>query len=404
MSDENAVDDYAADVFDGVADEVQVDSQEISSWDDAENYETPKESNESTEESKETLESSTQDKSDIDPEAESSDPELDEDTSSEESEDSGEDEPEAFELSEQLIEKGLTQSEDGALGKMIKVDGEDTFVSLEDLGNDYSGQQAISKRFNEVNADRSAHQAEVNEVNSYINTFGEKMKEGDSLSAMQYMGEFAGIAPYQVKRQLIEQLMPEFQAMQEMSAADLQSQNTQEENAYLKQSLESRDAEQASKQADTELQSEISTIRETHNIEDSEWDQAITYLQEHEAQLREQDPNLVMDAAFVADIVNDSRAYTRAESALGAASVDLSLESNSELLTHLQEVAYRNPDFDENDLVDLVNSAKQNAVKEKTTASLGNRVNKHGAKPKAKVDNKQQLSPEEDSYLNDIWD
>lgn len=408
--DTNAVDDYAADVFDGVAETTDVMEPEITSWEDAESYVAPEPSNDeevtekddsASEESPELFEKDGSEDSEGSPEPKSED-DVEESSDSDESGEEGE--AEAFELPEQLTEKGLVQSEEGELGKYIKVDGEDTFVSLEELGNDYSGQQAISKRFNEINADKQAHQQEVNEVNSYINTFGEKMKEGDSLSAIQYMGEFAGVPPYQIKRQLMEQLRPEMEKMYELSAPELQAQYAQEENEYLKQSIESEKEASNAKQAQEALQTEISTVRETHNIEDTEWDQAITYLQEHEAQLRAQDPNLVMDANFVADVVNDSRAYSKAESALQAADVDLSVESNSELLNHLHEVAYNNPDFDNDDLVELVNAAKKNAVEEKAKTSLAKRVEKHGSSPaRAKEETKTELSPEESDLLEDIW-
>jgi len=184
----------------------------------------------------------------------------------------------------------------------------------------------------------------------------------------------------------------------------LQAQYTQEENEYLKQSLESERESSSAQQANVALQEEITSTRETHGIEDTEWDQAISYLQEHEAQLRADNPNLVMDAAYVADTVMDVRAYAKAESALSAANVDLSDESNSEIMSYLQDVAYRNPDFDNNDLVELVNAAKKSAVESKVSTSLGKRVAKNGTKQsKPKEQQQNELSQEESNILDDIW-
>lgn len=419
MSEDSGQSSYAEDVFAGTVegDQVSTDvgglAEGPASWDDAETYEPIIEevSNETSNEEDINDGSELFEKDAEEAPAESPEPESEDSEESAEDGAEAEDESEAdrssedsFEIPEELAALGIQANEEGEVGKMIKIDGQDQFVSLAELGNDYSGQKAISQKFNEIQQERTQHQNEVAEVNGYINTFGEKMKEGDSLSAMQYMGEFAGIAPYQVKRQLIEQLRPEIEKMYEMSAPELQAQYTQEENEYLKQSLESVQTQTTAQQAQVELEQEISSIRETHGIEDTEWDQAISYLQEHQAQLRADNPNLVMDAAYVADTVMDVRAYAKAESALSEANVDLSDESNSDIMEYLQDVAYRNPDFDNNDLVELVNAAKKSAVESKVSTSLGKRVAKNGTKQsKPKEQQQNELSQEESNILDDIW-
>ena len=419
MSEDSGQSSYAEDVFAGTVegDQVSTDvgglAEGPASWDDAETYEPIIEevSNETSNEEDINDGSELFEKDAEEAPAESPEPKSEDSEESAEDGAEAEDESEAdrssedsFEIPEELAALGIQANEEGEVGKMIKIDGQDQFVSLAELGNDYSGQKAISQKFNEIQQERTQHQNEVAEVNGYINTFGEKMKEGDSLSAMQYMGEFAGIAPYQVKRQLIEQLRPEIEKMYEMSAPELQAQYTQEENEYLKQSLESVQTQTNAQQAQVELEQEISSIRETHGIEDTEWDQAISYLQEHQAQLRADNPNLVMDAAYVADTVMDVRAYAKAESALSEANVDLSDESNSEIMEYLQDVAYRNPDFDNNDLVELVNAAKKSAVESKVSTSLGKRVAKNGTKQsKPKEQQQNELSQEESNILDDIW-
>ena len=422
--DSGSADNYAADVFSGTVegDQVSTDVGGLAagpeSWDDAESYEpiiedvsNEAETEESTEEvvndGAELFEKDSEEESAVAPEPDSEDSEESAEDSSE-AEDEGEADrssEDSFEIPQELADLGIQANEEGEVGKFIKIDGEDQFVSLTDLGNDYSGQKAISQKFNEIAQERTQHQNEVAEVNGYINTFGEKMKEGDSLSAMEYMGEFAGIPPYQIKRQLIEQLKPEIEKMYEMTAPELSAQYAIEENEYLKQSLESANATSSAQQAQVDLNTEISTIREAQGIEDTEWDQAMSYLREHETQLRADSPDLVMDAAYVADTVMDVRAYTKAETALTAANVDLSVESNSEIMSYLQDVAYRNPDFDNNDLVELVQAAQKSAVESKVSTSLGKRVAKNGTKQKApEVKQQQTVSQEESAILDDIWD
>ena len=307
-----------------------------------------------------------------------------------------------FEIPEVLREKGLTLNEEGDVGKFIKVDGEDQFVSLEELGNDYSGQQALQRRFTELDKENKSFKSEVDTVNSYVNTFREKAQAGDMEAAIKYLGELGGIPAYQLERQLMQQIAPKLQALSEMTPQELQAKYVQEENDYLKGSIESGREQVQAQQAQVELQQEVESIRETHGIDDGEWDQAISFLREHEAQIRADNPDIVMDAEFVADYVRDERAYNNSMSAFEAANVNPS--ENEALVSELQTIAYNNPDFTNEDLVELVNTAKKHAISSKVSEGLGKRVEKHNQKPKQKqTQTKQQTTPEEDSYLEDIF-
>jgi len=417
---ENTGDNFAEQVFDSEVGGIEVSSEgSLDSWDDAESYVEESNNEASSEESKDNSLSDSgsnealnpesgepdleaEDKAD-NPETESSEEEVgeseDKETEAEETESSD------FDIPEQLQEKGLVASEDGEFGKMIKIDGEEQFVSLEELGNDYSGQKAIQQRFNELANEKRGYQAEVEEVNNYVNTFASKMREEGALAGMNYLGEFSGLAPYQIKRQLVEALQPEIERMYNMSATELNAEYAQEENQYLKQSIESEREQFQAQQAKQELDAEVNSVRETHGIDDSEWNQALSFLTEHEQSLRADNPNLVMDANYVAETVMDARAYTRADNAFNASDVNLSEEQAGNVMDYLHDVAYRNPDFDQNDLVELVKSAEKSAIESKVSKDLGNRIKKSDSsqsKPKQQQ-TQTELSPQEDAILEDIW-
>jgi hypothetical protein len=424
MSNEESGDNFAEQVFDNEVGGIELPSEgSLDSWDDAESHVAPEPSNESIEadnksseedsssnsESNEAANSEdgestfeTEDKADSEkPEA----PEEEVGEAESEEADSEASEETDFEIPEQLQEKGLVANEDGDFGKVIKVDGEDTFVSLEELGNDYSGQKAIAQRFNELATEKRGYQQEVEEVNSYVNTFASKMKEEGALAGMQYLGEFSGMAPYQIKRQLVEALQPEIERMYNMSATELNAEYAQEENEYLKQSIESERETFQAQQARQELDAEVNSVRETQGIDDSEWNQALSFLTEHEQSLREANPNLVMDANYVAETVMDARAYTRADTAFNASDVNLSDEQSGEVMNYLHDVAFRNPDFTQEDLVELVRSAEKSAIESKVSKDLGNRIKKSdsvSSTPQAKQ-TQTETSPQEDAILEDIW-
>ena len=311
-------------------------------------------------------------------------------------------EDKGFEIPESLREKGLTVSEDGSVGKLIKIDGEEQFVSLEELGNDYSGQKALQRRFTELDRENKSFKSEVDTVNSYVNTFRQKAQSGDMEAAIKYLGELGGIPSYQIERQLMEQLAPKIQELSQMTPVELQAKYVQEENEYLKGSIESDRNQTQAQQAQAELQQEIADVRETHGIEDGEWEGALNFLREHEKAIRDANPDIVMDANFVADYIRDERAYNNSVSAFEAAGVNPSESEN--LVGELQRIAYENPDFTQEDLVELVNTAQKSAITSKVSNGLGKRVEKHNQKPKQKQqETKQQTTPEEDSYLEDIF-
>jgi hypothetical protein len=305
------------------------------------------------------------------------------------------------EVLSKLQERGLSVSEKGEIGKVVKIDGEEQFVPLDELGNDYSGQQAIQKRFTELDRENKQFKQEVETVNNYVNTFRERMQSGGPEDAMKYLGELAGIPPYQIERQMMQSLMPKIQELSQMTPHELQAKYAQEENEYLKQSLESEREQVSAQQAQQELEQEIASVREAHQIEESEWDEALEVLREHEAEIRAANPDTVINAEFVADFIRGERAYNSSVQALEAANVNPS--ENGDLAEQLQDIAYRNPDFTQEDLVELVNSARQNAVESKVSKGLGERVEKHGQKAKPKQETKQQSSPEETSYLDDLF-
>jgi len=423
-NEETGGDNFAEQVFDNEVGGIEVSSEgSLDSWDDAESYSSEVFSEDSTENSEGSEDSSPSDSGSDEapsPESGESDLEAEDKVDSEKpeatEEEVGESEAEeadseateeaGFEIPEQLQEKGLVASEDGDIGKVIKIDGEDQFVSLEELGNDYSGQKAIQQRFNELATEKRGYQQEVEEVNSYVNTFASKMREEGALAGMNYLGEFSGLAPYQIKRQLVEALQPEIERMYNMSATELNAEYTAEENEYLKQSIESEREQTQAQQAAQELNAEVTSVREAHEIDDSEWNQALSFLTEHEQALRAENPNLVMDAKYVADTVMDARAYTKAEEAYGAANVSLSDEQGSDVFNYLQDVAFRNPDFTQDDLVELVKSAEKSALASKVGNELGNRIKKNDSaqsKPNKVKQPKTETTSQEDAILEDIW-
>lgn len=411
MSNEGAVDSYVESVFnetpmaDGEAPEGALDS-----WDDI-----PSEGDNSddvhinSEDSNEVASENAPEDQDKDDSNEESDIRQDIEGTEEESvepeqESEGDSEvSEQLEIPESLQEKGLTVSEEGEVGKIVKIDGEEQFVSLDELGNDYSGQKAIQQRFNELDRENKEFKQEVDTVNEYMNTFLQTSKELGALEGVKYLSSLSGTPPHLIERQLMQELAPKIEELQQMSPDQIQAKYTQEENEYLKQSLESKQEQSAAEQAQGELQNEISHVRETHGIDDKEWDEAYQYIVENEQAIREELNGQPIDAAFVADMILDTRAFDTAVNAFSSAAVDVS--EDDPLLHELTEISKRNPDFDNDDLVELIKTAKKSAVESKASEGIAKRKQKSkGSSSNPKQTNTNNTTPQEDAYLAEIFE
>jgi hypothetical protein len=303
--------------------------------------------------------------------------EVEEQASEEAEEDVSEELPE---LPESMQEKGIVQGQDGSLGKMVKIDGEEQFVSLEELGNDYSGQQALSKRFTEMDKREKSFASEVSSIEKYIGDFASKMQNGDVVGAFSYFGEFAGVPSHLIKEQLIAALRPEVERRMGMSEIEIQNEQLQEESNYLKEFNESVVKRREQEQADVELQTSINSVRETHSIDDNEWQEAVNDLTSN-PDMGEVTPD------NVAEYVVNLRAYDKAANIFE--SVNVNVESNENYVDALQQIIINNPDFTDEDLQNIVVGSQKQAVKQDVEKKLQSRAEKNArgqAKPEPKAE------------------
>ena len=140
------------------------------------------------------------------------------------------------------------------------VDGKDEDVTLQDLLNNYSGKVGWDKKFQELSDDKKLykeeitnHKAEVEKINGYINTFRDKMKNGDSLGALEYFAEFSGMKPYEFRNELVRQLAPEVERRSLLSYEEIENENLRQQNEYLLRQQESAEANRTSEQANSEV-------------------------------------------------------------------------------------------------------------------------------------------------------
>ena len=329
------------------------------------------EAEESEEQEAEPQEDEESEKSDDDPDSESEEPEEGQD-----------DEGGSVDLAK-AIEEGSLE---------VQID-EETSVTLKDLKNDYIGQKEISRRFSELDVKNKQMESDVNEINEYINTFASKLRDGDSVGAMAYFGEFAGVPPYMIKEQLIAALKPEIIRREQMTSAQLQNEMLTEQNNYLQQQRESEQQRRQAEQANMELQNSIKELRETHNISEDVYNQVKAELQQDLPEGTELTPELVVEA------VQFDRNYTQAERVVS--SVADNLENAEAWMDQLIEVKEKYPEFTDEDLTHVLQTAMDQVKKSSAEQKLAKKVEQK-VQPKKKTVSQtpaEEIDPELEDWL-----
>ena len=218
------------------------------------------------------------------------------------------------------------QIEEGSLEVQIG----DEVATLKDLKNSYIGQKEISKRFTEYDVKSKQLTSDTNEINGYIDEFSARMKNGDSVGAMQYFGEFAGVAPYMIKEQLIAALTPEVIRRSEMTEMELQNESLYSQNEYLTQQRESDLARRDSDQAAQEVINSTNSHRETNGIDEQTWNDTSSYLEKNLPEGAELTPELVVST------IKYSNMYSQAEEVISLSGENL--ENKEQWLEELVSV------------------------------------------------------------------
>lgn len=315
-------------------------------------------------------------------------------------EDSQEDVEESEEVEEEVEEVDPSESlkslneklENGELE--IKLD-EETSVTLKDLKNDYMGRKEIARRFSEYDVKNKQLEKDVQEIETYIGEFASKLKDGDSVGAMAYFGEFAGVPPYMIKEQLIAALRPEIIRREQMSSTEVQNEYLQQQNEYLQKQRESELERGKVEQARMDLNNTINELRETYNIDEDTWNQT------QEGLLKTLSNDDEITPELVAETINYGRMYEQAETLV--TSFEGQLENPEKWVEQLVEVKEKYPNFTEEDLKEVLKSAYETHKKSSVEQKLAKRVeSKKKVQPKKQINNKSQIQDEDiDPELED---
>lgn len=272
-----------------------------------------------------------------------------------------------------------------------KVDGEEVDVELQELLNNYSGKVSYDKKFQEFSTQKKEFETyktdydrDIEAITNYVNNFKEKMSSDNPIAALDYFAEFSGMKPHEFRRQLINAMIPEVNRVSQMSAEQYKNEYLKAENSYLQRQQESENARLQEEQSRSELQNEIKQVQEAHNMTEEAFLSSFQELSEsgYEGEITPQ---------AVAEYYMHSQAFSKADTILSQ--INESLASDEKIVESLQKVIVENPNFDDNDLLDIVQEVYGN-VREESSKKVSKKVEKPAKK--------QAVSQQKQEYVD--WD
>lgn len=278
----------------------------------------------------------------------------------------------------------------------VKVDGKMEKVSLKDLKANYSGKVAWDKKFTEIDKERKSVikernelKSEVDGINRYVNEFATKMKAKDSLGAMEYLSQFAGMSPGQMRKNMIDQLLPEINRLAGLTPEARELEFNKMDTEYNhKRHLDDIEKTKNEK-ARLELELEVTKIKSSNGVSDEEWEAAFEFLDTH----------LEKDKAITPKDVVQYAKWSKADglstSLLNEFDGGKHLEVK-EVRDTLTDIIIKNPSFTKQDLLDILNDSLKGKVEEKVKEVV---KSKSADKPR---DEKGRFTYSEKSL--DSWD
>lgn len=228
----------------------------------------------------------------------------------------------------------------------IKVDGQDVEVDFQELMNDYSGKQAISKRFTEYNQLKQKFDKQKQDVDSFIQKVFEVSKE-NPLEGLMVAAEHAGLDPIQYQLNLIDSLTQFSQQWAQMSDVERENYKLQMENSRFKKQTEQFKTVQESEKAQKALDMEVQSIESELGVSRQQFADAYFQLEGAAKQ------GLIkgeISPSLVKEFILDTRLNETAKALLAGVHESV---ANRENIATMVEVMYKYPEFSLDELKEI---------------------------------------------------
>ena len=205
----------------------------------------------------------------------------------------------------------------------------------------------------------------------------EHLENNNTLGALEVWAESTGVEPHQFKRELLAALSPEIERRSLLSEEELKAEDLAAQNEYLSRQAEQQQTQMQDIQEMQEVANEIRAVQEQYGIDDQDFRDAYDMLSEQEGF-----DEVEITADMVGRFHSELHAYNTAAEILE--STNPTLVDNDEVLDNLQQIIVDNPDFTEQDIVDIVNEVYggiQKKASKSVSKKISNNVPKEIEKP-----------------------
>lgn len=138
----------------------------------------------------------------------------------------------------------------------VRVNDQDTEVTLEELRNEYSGKQAWQKKFGELGTEKAKFEREKNIVTSKLGEMF-SLSQKDPIAGLMKMAELAGLDPIKYRQDFITALEPALVKRLEMSDDQRRAEDAEAELAYHRNQTQARTDKERDDAAYKAFESEV---------------------------------------------------------------------------------------------------------------------------------------------------
>ncbi len=253
------------------------------------------------------------------------------------------------------------------------VNGQKVPVSVQELLNQYSGKVAYDKKFTEFDKERKSFQSDREALESHVNGFVEKVLKSQkdpsmALSALADLAEVSGFNPLEFQRSLRTALMPNIEAYLKMSPQEREAHDIKEENKFLNSRIESEKQRGELAKSHEAKAAEFVALQEAHGLTGDELRGAFKNLSEHAGLSPEEIQSLT--PAQIADYALLIRQSNHVYDVIAGIDAEVARNpDNAGVIAELVSLYKQNPEWKQEDLVEVINEVFAEDLGKKTRPS-----------------------------------
>ena len=311
-------------------------------------------------------------------------------------------EEESTEIKMLSLQNGEDKSEIRMDAKVsMKIDGKDVEMTMQEVINAASGNEAVDKRFSELSTDKSQFQAERSTFNverddlvNKISSFSDAVNKSDAVGAITALAVLSGSNPVELRNNFKNLLLEEAKAYIAMEPDQQKAFDKEQEIEYHRQESDSLRSQNEAQQSSQDLENSLLRFQAKNGVNDAA---LVALFDEAEAKSVE-----LNSAEDFERFHSEQLTHTRSSTLLS--SVDPSLSDDKEALSVVSDFINKNPDMSDEDVKDIIKKTLGNDDGEPSAEekSLNNKIkNKQKKNRKGKQsDNSETPNVDDDEMLS----